>query len=130
MPPGSNEMHYIAQRLALEEGPREFNIRGNDRIAYGLTKAELKKLFHNYNYNTTTGSRWRSSIIEWLDEDLHGDMCTIDPDLITNKREDLKWAVVFLRLDPDDMTRLRVTAENEGMKTWPTLEMWDHVCGY
>ena len=130
MPPGSNDMHYIAQRLALQEGPREFNIRGNDRMAYGLTKTELKKLFHTYNYNTTTGSRWRSCIGEWLDKDLHGDMCTIDRELIANKREDLKWAIVFLHLDPEDMMKLKKAAEDGDMKSWPTMEMWNHVCGY
>lgn len=128
MPPGSNDMHYLAQRNALLAGPREFRIRGNDRMAYGLTKAELKRLFHNNNYNVTTGSRWRSCIAEWANWDLHGDIISVDPDLIANKREDVDCAVAFLQLEPTDMTRLQMAAEDKGLKCWPTLEMWEHVC--
>lgn len=127
---GSIDIHYLAQRLALEKGPREFNIRGNRRIAYGLTKTELKQLFHKNGYNVTTGSRWRNCIREWTDMELHGDMLTVDPELIMNKKEDLKWSLVFVELDPSDMTKLRTTAEDQDMKTWPTVEMWNHVCGY
>ena len=130
MPPGSSDMHYLAQRLALEKGPREFNLHGNKRMAYGLNKAELKKLFHDYGYNTTSGSRWRTAIGEWLDSDLHGDVCTIDKELIANKREDFKWAILFLELDSEDVIKLKVVAENKDMKSWPTMEMWNDVCGY
>lgn len=123
-------MHILAQRKALAKGPRKFTIHGQERIAYGVTKAELKALFHEKDYNIYTRSRWRSCILEWLDEDLpYGDISTVDKSVIGNRNDERDWAIVFLMLSPEEMTRLTRAAEDSETRSWPTVEMWNDVCG-
>ena len=121
-------MHGYALDKALKDGPQEFNICGEVRMAYGLTKKDLKELFFTKGYNTSTGVRWRTSILEWLD--YFNDKLTIrDPNQILNKKESLKWSVVFYSLDRSDLTALKMKAEDVGIPPWPKQEMWDRVAG-
>lgn len=127
MPPGSNEIHNLAQRYAISKGPRTFNIRGTDRKAYGITKKELRLIFHNNGYNTTTGSRWRTTIMEWLEPDLHNDLLTVDPTILPNKKETVEWAVIFSHLDRLDYINLKQKGENDELKVWPPQELWERA---
>lgn len=130
MPYGSVDMHYLAQCEALELGPRPFNIRGSERMAYGLNKKELKKLFYEKKYNVTKRSRWRGCIAEWIDPDLHGDTVTVNPKIVADVNEDQDWSVIFIHIAPEAMLKLQMAAEDTGLKPFPTKEMWDSVCGY
>lgn len=127
MPPGSDEMHDIAIAKAIEHGPRVFNICGTNRLAYGLTKREAKVLFQRCGYNSTTGSRWRGVIGEWIDDDFaYFDRLTIThPELIQDKKEQLDWSIVFCLVSNSQLIDLQREAEDQQIRTWPTREMWD-----
>lgn len=119
MPIGSNDMHYYAQHEAVNAGPREFNVNGMKRLGYGLTKAEIKRLFQQKGYNVTTGSRWRSTILEWRNPYIYGDIVTIDDHTLMNKREILDWCIVFVLLSEEDQQRLLRVAETRGLTALP-----------
>lgn len=131
MPLGSIDMYGLAQRDAMQAGPRQFNIRGENRIAYGMTKAELRLLFLNKKYNVSKRSRWKGCIAEWVDPDLLGNVLTVNPKILRKDEDDDRdWAVIFIHIGADAMTKLQMAAEDTGLKPLPTREMWDHVCGY
>lgn len=112
-------MHYLAQREATIIGPRVFNVRGEDRIAYGLNKAEVKRLFMREGYNTTTGSRWRSTLREWRSPDLFRDFLSVDDKTIMNKREDVEWYILFTVLTKSEETYLKMVAEEKDIPAYP-----------
>ena len=129
MPPGSQEMHDIALADAIARGPRIFNVGGTERVAYGLTKEELKKIYHKEQYNTTTGSRWRSSVYEWVGDKFdHFDQITIPtPERILDKHESLKWSVIFCMINKSQLLDLKLKGEDYGLRTWPSEEYWRHA---
>ena len=119
MPLGSSDMHYYAQREAIQQGPRAFNVNGEIRLAYGLNKSEVKRLFMKHGYNTTTGSRWRSTLMEWKDPELFGDFITVDGKTLMNKRETTDWSVLFVRLTKSEQISLLLASEKEGILALP-----------
>ena len=129
MTPGSADMHDIALDEAINRyGPRVFNICGNKRLAYGLTKNEAKKLFQRNGYNTSTGSRWRGAIGEWIDDityEYHDRLTIPNPEIIFDKKEQSDWAIVFCMVSNSQLIDLQRQAEDQQIRTWPTREMWD-----
>lgn len=127
MPPGSNDMHEIALAKAVEYGPRVFNICGTPRLAYGLTKIEARLLFQRFGYNSTTGSRWRGVISEWIDKDFeYYDMLTINhPEIILDKKEQADWSIVFCLVNNSQLIDLQRMAEDQQIRNWPSRDMWD-----
>ena len=125
----SISMLVQARDLAMEKGAREFNIRGQRRMAYGLTKDELYALFMQNRYNVTTGSRWRSTITEWVDKRLYNNILTVSPDLILDKQEKLDWSIVFFDVDRLHMNWLLMAAENNNIQCWPSMRAWEDVVG-
>lgn len=129
MPIGSNDMHYYAQHEAVNAGPREFNVRGSTRLGYGLTKAEIKRLFQQKGYNVTTGSRWRSTILEWKNPYMYGDVVSIDDHTLMNKRETSDWCIVFVLLSDEEQTYLLESAKRAGLTALPKeLRVGFEVC--
>lgn len=124
----SRAMHEYALKEAVKYGPREFEIHGEKRIAFGLTRAELKALFQSKGYNITTGIRWRSTIVEWTDNDLYKDRTTMNPEIILDKREtSAKWSVLFAGITKDNLIDLLNMANDKSIKAWPQQEYWDHA---
>lgn len=120
-------MHDLALAEAIAKGPREFTLGGTRRTAYGLTKEEIRKLFHSQGYNTTTGSRWRSSIYEWLGGtyDYYDILSTPRPEMILDKTENLNWSILFCMIDSGHLLDLKLKAEKTEVRSWPTQDYWE-----
>ena len=122
-------MHYYAQKEAIRAGPREFNVLGEKRIGYGLTKDELRRLFLRHGYNTRTGSSWRTAIQEWREPATYGDVVSTEDRILLNKKENTDWCVVFTILSKTDQDRLLRCAADAGIPALPRelRGAWD-VC--
>lgn len=124
----SYTMHSEALSEAIDHGPREFNIRGEVRMAYGLKRAELKALFQKHRYNITSGIRWRSTIVEWCDKDLYCDRLTMDNSVVLDKKDSISdWAIIFAGITREDLSYLRVKAEDKVIRPWPSDEVWNYA---
>lgn len=121
-------MHDKALRDAIKKGPRVFTVHGEERVAYGLTKSEIKTLFLAQGYNISTGSRWRTTLLEWTDHNmLRFDLITAKADDVLDKRKDVDFSVLFCDLNKSQMMDLTLEAEDMHIKSWPTREMWEDV---
>lgn len=119
---GCKDMHTLAQRMAVNIGPRVMNVRGEFKTVFGLSKAEARKLFNDSGYNVTTGSRWRSVISDWADPELFGDVVTADRTTLLNKNEVGNWCVVFMNLNKDEVLDLQFKAEETNYPTMPSVK--------
>lgn len=121
-------MHQEAITEAIGKGPRKFIVRGEERLAYGLYRAELKGIFMRGRYNVRTGSRWRTTITDWTDKDLFCDITTEIREVIEDKNDHSDWGVLFAGgISKDDMTYLKMRAEETGIKPWPPMEYWEYA---
>lgn len=124
----SAEMHEKALRDAIKKGPRVFLVHGEERVAYGLRKDEIRALFLNNGYNISTGRRWRSTLLEWTDHAMMNyDLVTAKADDVLDKRKDVDFSVLFCDLNKSQMMDLTLDAEDKQIRSWPTREMWEDV---
>ena len=90
-------MHALAERAAINKGPRIIEINGVDKAAYYLTKDELAKLFTLNGYNTSRIS-WLKYILEWKrtwEEIAPNPSRILDPD-------DDDWSMIFIHVSDFD----------------------------
>lgn len=124
----SAEMHEKALRDAIKKGPRVFLVHGEERVAYGLRKDEIRALFLNNGYNISTGRRWRSTLLEWTDHAMMNyDLVTAKADDVLDKRKDVDFSILFCDLNKSQMMDLTLDAEDKQIRSWPTREMWEDV---
>lgn len=121
-------MHEKALRDAIKKGPRVFLVHGEERVAYGLRKDEIRALFLNNGYNISTGRRWRSTLLEWTDHAMMNyDLVTAKADDVLDKRKDVDFSILFCDLNKSQMMDLTLDAEDKQIRSWPTREMWEDV---
>ena len=111
MTKGIHVMHDEAERLAVKIGPRPSDLNGNvdkPRMAYYLTKRELRNLFAKNGFNTN-GVSWLKMIIGW--REVWEEMAPTNARILD--KNDNTWNVYFVHPNESDLTTLRMCGENK-----------------
>lgn len=110
-------MHSECYAEAIRKGPRVVNVNGSDRVAYYLSRAELKKVFTKAGFNTRTGVSWLNKILDFKetwDELAPSEAVILDP------RED--WNMIFIHPNKSEYTALQMHAEDCGIPSLAVAE--------
>lgn len=102
-------MHTVAERHAVNLGPRISTINGQPRAAYYLDKKELRNLFAKNGFNTN-GVAWLKMIVGFKEfwEELAPSQATI---LDANET----WRVYFVHPCATDLIALKMFGENNSV---------------
>jgi len=103
-------MHALAERKAVEMGPRVLSVNGQENLAYYLTKKELSKLFSMNGFNTD-GVPWLKQINKFVEV-----WNEVGPNSarILNK-EDNNWRICFVHLNQSDLITLKFFSEDKNI---------------
>lgn len=113
-----NTMYSECYREAVEKGPRVLNVNGSDRVAYYLTRDELKQIFGRNGFNTRTGVSWLNKILDF--KEIWSELAP-NEQTIKNPNE-TSWSVVFLHPSKSERTQLIMHAENIGIPSLAVAE--------
>lgn len=104
---GMADMHYIAQAIAIEKGPRLVYSQGQKLAIFGLTKQELVNIYTDHGFSPRRKT-WLNQIQDW-----GSDVYSFGDLIASNFFQENSWKayVVFVNLSKEEIVKLKMYAE-------------------